>query len=337
MVGPVIAIKRDDTGSLDDLFGYTSENVENTSTIEVVSSDLSEVVKEYLHIYNHVDDSNLDGKCTNIILSPKEINSAIQLICTLPEHKRHPYYYVTGNFFNTLIKNSYDAGYNDFNFNFSSDILINELGRKIKATKKRPLKINIIGDVGEDFCREAHFINANVTGNVGKMAFGWSRRNNASIIGNVDYSFAAYSHDCNFKIKGNVERGFAINSYDLDCKILGDVGRVFGNQSRDLNALIKGYVGDNFGAYSKCLDAVIMGNTSYAFGAYSHRLKAVISGHVRSFVETLPNSEIYVSGQVQSGWDYVRGQKGIDASYSVKDNEIFKSKIKKLEEAMEKW
>lgn len=328
----LVSIKRDGAGDLDDLFGYSAKDVENESGIEVIGNNLNEIIVDYRR-YIGVGDCP-DQMCTNLVLLPQEINSAIQLIYISPESKLYPY--STGTYLTALINNSYDAGHNNFNLSLNQDLIINDLGEGFVAEKKRPLKLNLIGDVGYALFTNAHFVDACIIGDVGKDALNYSHNCSIFIKGNVAESLGSYSNNCSFNIKGDVGNSFGYESSHLSCKILGDVSFFFGNSSIGLNAIIKGNVDSNFGYVSKRLNAMIDGDVGCEFGLYSNSFKAIVDGNVKSVAERIPSGEIFISGNVETDWDENNWHKGVYPSYPLKSHEIYKSKMQELE-VLEKW
>jgi hypothetical protein len=231
------AIKRsDDTSNLDDLFGYSTNDVENTSTIEVVGSgSLPDALKEY-DAFLSAREKESDSK---LVLSKKELE--LFLLCSKFQDKYESNQSKSGIFLSRLIKNTYDSNENNFKFEFDFS-LITHFCHKIKADENRPLRMYITGDVGQDAFYDCENMNVKVIGDVGHLSAYCSENMNFDISGDTNISFGWRSNNLSAKIGGNGGYRFGFYSKNMRAVIEKDTGTEFGNGSKDLLVLVKGNV-----------------------------------------------------------------------------------------------
>lgn len=119
------------------------------------------------------------------ILKPEEINQFLQ---DTREYgvQRFPYYAITDIVVSSLIQKSYKAGYNHFPLDTRTLPVKPGLGSFLRGKKKRPIVLNISGDVGVGSAGEAQHAILNIEGNVG-AAFGfYAKYVEASIKGDIE-------------------------------------------------------------------------------------------------------------------------------------------------------
>ena len=132
--------------SLDTFCGYSSENLEQKSQIEVISSgNLNAAFKEWEKIDNLTDREFNLYKC-DINLSPSEITKfSLDYVLGKNENSR----FRVGRYLTNLIQNSYNKGSN--NFIIVRDNILN-LGINLKAVESNPLNIYVSKSIGLYFC-----------------------------------------------------------------------------------------------------------------------------------------------------------------------------------------
>jgi len=134
-------------------------------------------------------------------LTPSEINMFLQM--TVKYDSRGCLGDSPGRFINELIIQSYHAGHTNFEFN--THILtekIHELGVGIGVNKKRPIRIDVNGDVGNECGIFAGNINLNISGNVGSK-FGHKSCNSLfNVQGNAGELFGYGSEKSEFVLTG---------------------------------------------------------------------------------------------------------------------------------------
>jgi hypothetical protein len=257
----IVPIKRDKDclSNLDDLFGYTSDDVENTNTIEVVNgSDLCAVLEEYVTFLDYIPlngakNANQSSK-TEAILTPNEISSFLHLTTGYYDHCR--YSWKTGMFISKLIQNSYDNGNNHFKFNLTNIPPIVYFGDKIKGDISNSINLDLVGNIGAKSFQNAKSINLNVIGDVGAFSF-------------------EKAEQCRVIINGNCMGFFGKNSLYLNGYISGNAGACLGNSSSVSKFITLGDI--------------------YSLGNFSHSLLVATKGHVfSSFGFSARNLELYV-------------------------------------------
>ena len=222
--------------------GYSgSDKTEEKRSVEVLSSGNLEKAIESLDylMENNYKTLGVSINYDDLILTPIEIST---LVGISHSHKENPFFNNNfSEFFNRLIKVSYKAGNNNFNLDLTETPFICEIVKNFKAEKERPLKLNIIGELGSRSCKYSSNIDLNVIGVVG-------------------YDFGKYSIDINLTVEGKVKNNFGNSSKGLIVKVNGSVGTNFGEKSKHLTTVIKGSVDAGFGFESSDMIASIYGN-----------------------------------------------------------------------------
>ena len=236
-----VAIKRSQDISVDSLFGYTANDIENISEIEVIDDgDVSAAIGDYrIFLEKEIRFDRVKGECdTKIVLSPSQIEMFLQKTSKFHQHKNYSKH--TGSFLSSLIQNSYNEGHNDFYFNLHNQPLISRLGRNICARDNNPLNLYVDGNLGNSVMTDSKYIDVVIKGNVGEF-------------------FSSSSENNNVWIKGNVENDFMIYSFNSKAIIKGDVGSLFGWCSTDMIAAIDGDGSDSFAHGSSTMNAYVSG------------------------------------------------------------------------------
>jgi hypothetical protein len=271
-----VPIKRSSDDGIDNLFGYTAEDVENVSEIEAASNDnLTETYGFYLR---DLDDAlNGDFKQeVKSVLSPFEINSFIDLMMGHEDHIAFSYCFSL--YFNRLIQHSYNAGHNDFKFDFNKIPSLPHLGVALHGTRNKPLKIDILGDVSDNFCQDGVQVKLNIDGNVGNY-FGF------------DSSFICAT------VSGNVGDYFSHKSHCLSSKIDGNAGNLYGHRSNQLLSYVGGDIKNNIGNYSTNLKLAVGGKFNCKYLGISSSNLTLFTKKDLSWHYTIPKNKTVICGK----------------------------------------
>jgi hypothetical protein len=298
--GMSVGIKRSQgiDGGLDNMFGYSANDVENKSKIEVVGSgNLLLAIKEYCS-YLDVDFGLISraNQCsyTNVILTPPEIS---QFILATKIYGGHENYGArTGEFSSKLIQTSYGAGNNDFLINLNS-INLSRFCKRIKGKRDDRIKIDIKGNSGNDFCNGSKYFDINIDGNVSGFSL---KKTEKSVI----------------TVAGNCGEKFAFGSIDITSFVNGNVGPNSGQESNRLNLIVGGNVDYNFASFANRLSAVIGGNLEiFGLGYYAR------------------NMDLFVGGSMDYG--NKKPPKNIRVGQNAKNHSLYKLMMTELHKRME--
>jgi hypothetical protein len=284
------SIKRSDDSSIDNLFGYSASDVENENQIEVDGNSLSPVIHEYQRL---LDSRELSTPKLNhkFILTPDEIDSFLQLQEIFLDHEYNIRHF--GKYVSSLIQNSYDAGYNGFEFNLENVEEFPYLGCHIKGNDKNLIKIKIVGDVGCGFGTEAKEVDVNIQGN-------------------VDYFFGLSSNNLIATINGDVAHGYGISSINMTTFIKGNSKKTFGNSSENMTAIIVGRMADYVGINSNNLTLAVDGSAGIEFGRESINLTAYIRNTFYLRPSDFKNGNIIGGNDAINHPEYIRMMKEFD-------------------------
>jgi hypothetical protein len=216
-----IGIKRSDSdSSLDGLFGYSASDVESKREIEVIGfSKFEEIVEEFKTMNGHL---SLEDFTSDKVFTPAEINLVARLIESY--HKDQNRGISAGLFLSQLIKNSYMAGNNEFNFNFSElNNPLSNFGYKLHATNDRPIKMKVVGNVGFNFCCASKGINAIFEGNTQDNFFNYAENSTVYVKGNLDYQAFFSSTNLLAVVKGDISFDCGFDSSELILVVDGNV------------------------------------------------------------------------------------------------------------------
>jgi hypothetical protein len=216
----ITSIKRSEDTKLGDMFEYNVSDVENTGTIEVVSSgNFPEAMIEYKsHLMTSKDGFGIQ---TDLTLTPSEINLFLSVVQEDFEHENYPHF--PGVYTSRLIMNSYNQGNHNFNLNFK-DHPLDFIGH-LYGTEDHPLKISVEGNVGSSFAYFSQYLDVVINGNCGTNFGNNSTDIFAIINGDVGWNFALRSRCLSAIIKGDTENGFGDGSVDLVAFIDGKIER----------------------------------------------------------------------------------------------------------------
>jgi formylmethanofuran dehydrogenase subunit C len=273
------AIKRnDDSGSLDDLFGYKADDVETVREVEA-QDNISPVLGQYIDFID--SNKNYSELEVRDILAPNEINQFLQ-ICKTFDHDRCTKDVSMGIFASKLIQNSYNYGYNHFTIDTSDCDKISFLGSHLEGEIANPIKIKINGSVGQGALGHSKNIDVIAKGNVDQEFACDSENIRGIIVGDSNSYFAYKTKNSKFIIKGNVGYDSFLLTNDVDVIVKGDVANSFGGDSENLIATIYGKVCQYFGTRSKNFCAKIYGDVGWKLGYESKNANIYVKGNVYS-------------------------------------------------------
>jgi hypothetical protein len=191
----ITTIKRKDTETgLDDLFGYSVDDVEVKKELVVKSGPLNDALKWYISFLGKDWDDHVRFAKTDLILTQGEINTLLNLTSQYNEYNR--YSQNTGFLTSLLIQNSYDSGNNDFFFILPDETEITYFGTYLKADTNRPLKLNLKGKLGEEFGYHSKNLVVAVDGDVGPYFGSYAKNLDATINGKIDpWSFMWHTEE----------------------------------------------------------------------------------------------------------------------------------------------
>jgi hypothetical protein len=216
--------------NLDELFGYTPSDVENTKNVSVVADyHFDEVFEEYEE-FLELNFSDLLDNPVSSVLRKSAINPFVQLVQEKYSGSKC-FSTSTGYFVGQLIANSYKHGENDFFLNLENISPLSCIGPGMKGKKKNPLRLDVLGNVG--------------------LFFGdYSVNLIANIMGDVGYSFGHSSNNFIATIIGNASSSLGSSSNNMAVAVTGTAGNDFGSFSDNLTA----YVGDVIYGFSDFYD-----------------------------------------------------------------------------------
>ena len=217
---PLIAIKRDDNNSgLDDLFGYSASDVENTSTIEVIGSgNLPLAIYEFDKYFekDNIDPYKIETKLT---LDHSEIDDFLE--ASKKYLRKMNYRSATGAYLSWIMANSYDF-LNHNSFVLKLDQPLNFFATGLCAQKNNPIRVEVEGNLGYNCAMYSENLKIIVEGNVDHH-FGFKSKNSQSIInGNCFDEFGKYTRDFTALITGNADGFFLEGSKNTSGIIKGD-------------------------------------------------------------------------------------------------------------------
>ncbi len=225
MAAEIITQVRKSKGIQDLVRGYTPGKVEEEIKPDFPENKLAEVVASYENILNSCEYSfTLEEQRTlrrkiKLVLKPVLIKSFIYYA-----HKYsrvNGFYFATSIFINQLIRNSYQAGFNDF----SLDIIYNHQRYCLGLTgeKKRPIKLNIQGNVFYDDLRRCQNVEAEIHGDCDSFCGHYCRNVKIVCYGSAGYGFGERSRESRFTVFGDVVRSFAKGASDSMFEIHGSL------------------------------------------------------------------------------------------------------------------
>ncbi len=147
--------------------GYSPGKVEGEKEVEE-NPDIAAAFAQYKEMLRVSDIARGDLiKELDIILNPRQVEAFV--LRTSPDHHL-PNFFYSGEFFSKLIQNSYEAGYNDFNFDTQNRI-IHYLPYNCQGSKERPLSLTIHGELGIGFADNVEHLNIALHGTLGYKRF----------------------------------------------------------------------------------------------------------------------------------------------------------------------
>jgi hypothetical protein len=214
-----ISIKHS-TGDLEDLFGYSPNEVENESRIKAIDSTNLIFALEYFETF--LDESfkvNVkDLPCS--IIGDKEISRFIILSKTFESHPNYPR--KLGELTSYMLQESFNVGYNDFEFDFSKISSIDKFLMSVSGLDTKPMNVFINGGLGDYCASNCNHLNLTVSGNIG-LSFGFKSEHMTTYVkGNVDEYFNYHAQKSTAVIDGNTGNNFADSSEFVTAVILGE-------------------------------------------------------------------------------------------------------------------
>jgi hypothetical protein len=294
----IVSIKRNSASGLDDLFGYSAQDVENESQVKV--ADESNVpyaldsFEKYLEDYGYGPDNYFSQD--KLLLSPKEINTFLQLT---EKYSDNQDYKLLGDFMSRLIQNSYDHGYNNFKFDIRNLPPFDDFLDFLKGKEDNRINIKVIGDISDSSVCDSKYLNLFVEGNVGETV-------GIRSVENI------------FVITKDVGGELMFESKDSKCFVGGNVGYDFGRNSSNLKAAIKGYAGRCLGIYARNLEVFIKEKLGLGCDSNSYGAKIY-------FVEQYPHRK-------SPSAKIITGPKAMEHEKYIEMMKEFDRQMKKLEE-----
>ena len=194
---------------LDDLIsGYTARKPDERKEIEVVGEHkFSKLLEKYELFLRRKDYFIKDKEILDWIedvLSVEDINTFLQLTIRFEDYKE--YSRETGLFITRLIKNSYNAGYNNFVINtMAMSKSLDNLGENFCGLPYRMIYVQIDGDVGK-YCGSNAFCSSFTINGNAELGCGHKIWNSILIInGDVDDKPSLGARYSSFTINGNVD------------------------------------------------------------------------------------------------------------------------------------
>ncbi len=213
MVKMELAMKKK---SLEDSLRGHSAQVEDEKLVEVVGENRFKELLEKCrkHIFGK-HSSTIDE-----VLTPVELNTFLHYLATL-EGDVENWHQRGDHCINKLIKNSYEAGYNNFVFH-TEGLPQMSLCHHFKANGNRPLNIEIFGSVSMFGSQFEH--------------------GNSKVYGDVGDNLGINSQNSTYLVEGNAGRGVGVNSYNSCFTIHGNVGDECGYKAKNCLFDIKNLV-----------------------------------------------------------------------------------------------
>jgi hypothetical protein len=199
---PLVTIKRQSDSSLDELFGYDASDVENEGKVQSSNNVIVPVLSDFEKYLGLHHDKFVKASTQHILL-PLEINQFLQLTLCFSNQKN--YFHRAGWFLSQLIQNSYDVGHNDFILDYKDGPKkIDQLGRKIIATKERPCTLYCNGNAGYYFGERSQYLTAIVKGLLGPRIGNFSQNLTLTVNGNISFVDKKMSSDFTAYVSGRI-------------------------------------------------------------------------------------------------------------------------------------
>jgi hypothetical protein len=247
-----VQIKRSGDASIDNMFDYSAQDVENEGTIEVVSSNVDEVLNDFKCSFKFSVDNSYSWYKPSVTLNPSEINHFVQKSIVYSSEKSYEHH--LGLFMKILTMDSYQKGHNNFAFDLSSHPELISLFQYFKAYKNNPIKIMINGDLGDRAFNNSRNINVVVNGDLGWFSFYDCQNLIIDINGNVGGHFAGSSDSIVARINGSADAGPGINSENISLYVREPVGKI----KYELNGgfILSGDKGMKYARYKIIVDKI---------------------------------------------------------------------------------
>jgi hypothetical protein len=273
------AIKRTDIGDV--VRSYTPAETERKRTAEVVKGVKRHILPLYQHFLDTFDRYSYYEANRDYIrqegpgFEPEEINN---FVAQIPLFEDHDNFSNSATFISWLIQDSYRAGHNGFNINQPTPIW--RFGERLKGTQDNPIRIDIIGDCGQNFAHFAQYCIFNIKGDVDYDCGGAVRHCVFDINGNASnsspYSLGAGSRDSVFRLTGNAGE-IGQGSGNTQFKIGGNVW-ICGRRSSNSRYEIDGNVSGICGKRSKRSTYIVGGDVGELCGFMAENSRFDIGG-----------------------------------------------------------
>lgn len=208
-------------GNLNDLLGDLEPHKPERQLRVNKDEGFEQTLEKLLTIYNEVTKESYNSLISissykplvelNKIPDLKQFNITPQIIFALTNKIELPLSEFGSNsaaqYLTILIQQSYNAGHNNFELFFGRfESQLTGFGRDLAGQPDNPLRLRIIGDVGDTVFSDVYYVSATVEGS-------------------ARYGFANRSHYSDFEVRGNVI-SCAEDSFKSTFKLLGNVDYV---------------------------------------------------------------------------------------------------------------
>ena len=130
------------------------------------------------------------------ILTPEQINTFLQYTMTYED--RPNYKAVTSHVISQLIQNSYRKGYNNFRINTKTLQQFDFFAGDLTGKKRKPIHINIEGDIGKSLGFQSRYIAIEVNGDVGHTCAEFADNSSFKLNGKIGMHYGLGSENCTF-------------------------------------------------------------------------------------------------------------------------------------------
>ena len=219
MVRDVIQIKKSDQSK--DLFsGYSNDQVEEERSIDVVGVDskIKKALKELYDVFD-LDEFMIYSIKTDLILTPGELDLFFE--SSLVFQNEEAFNSKAGFYFTELIRKSYWDGFNDFSFDFSNHINVNDILSYFIGKEENPLKVGLTNQVGDNFCRYSEHLNLSVQGDVGDFFGSKTTKSDILINGSTGQAFCYRGNNLNLIVNGNIGEEFSFQGKNINLTLDG--------------------------------------------------------------------------------------------------------------------
>ena len=197
--------------------------LETERKVEVVGESelgvLLDKYRRYLDLCKLFSDRNVDYKLIDaadimvdlsLVLKPIQIDAFLQLTAECEEHEQYSSH--TGHFVNRLLRNSYEAGNNDFTLHTEGLPHLDYLFYYFRADEKRPLVFDVIGDVGSYCAKQGYNLVLDLNGDTGDWFATQAVSSKFTLHGKLGGNSATNTYNCTFRTSREDTRYRLINN-----------------------------------------------------------------------------------------------------------------------------